>query len=48
MFANFAMYPPEITSGLIYTGPGSASLWAAAQIWEQLATDLQRTAPTDH
>lgn len=44
MFGDFAMYPPEINSGLIYTGPGSGSLWAAAQIWEQLAADLQRTA----
>lgn len=36
--------PPEITSGLIYAGPGSGSLLSAASAWRGLATELQQTA----
>lgn len=36
--------PPEITSGIIYAGPGPASLQQAAQAWRELAADLTTTA----
>ena len=36
--------PPEITSALIHSGPGSGSLLAAANVWRQLAIELQQTA----
>jgi len=39
--------PPEITSALIHSGPGPASLLAAADIWRQLASELGQTA-VDH
>ncbi len=38
------MLPPEINSGLLYTGPGSGPMLAAAEAWEGLATDLHSTA----
>jgi PPE-repeat protein len=36
--------PPEITSALIHSGPGPESLLGAANVWRQLAIDLQQTA----
>lgn len=36
--------PPEITSGVIYAGPGPGSLLDAAQAWQGLATELQQIA----
>ncbi len=36
--------PPEITSALIHSGPGAGSLLAAANVWRQLAIELQQTA----
>jgi PPE-repeat protein len=36
--------PPEITSGLIHSGPGPGSLLTAANAWRQLAIELGQTA----
>ncbi len=36
--------PPEITSALIHSGPGSGSLLAAADSWRRLAIELGQTA----
>src|ERR1700734_774645 len=44
MVFDFAMLPPEINSGQIYAGPGSAPLIAAATAWDALASELQTTA----
>jgi PPE-repeat protein len=41
---SFAIFPPEINSGLIYTGPGSGSLLSAASAWNSLASDLTSAA----
>lgn len=38
---DFATIPPEVTSGLMYTGPGAESLLAAATAWDGLAAELQ-------
>lgn len=43
MVAYDAM-PPEVSSGLVYTGPQSGPLAAAAAAWQALAADLQATA----
>jgi len=41
---SFMMFPPEINSGLMYVGAGSAPLTAAASAWDELAADLETTA----
>ena len=41
---DFGALPPEINSGRIYSGPGSAPLLAAASAWDALAIELQTTA----
>ncbi len=41
---GFAAYPPEINSALMYSGPGSGPLMAAAAAWDGLAAELQSTA----
>lgn len=41
---DFAARPPEVNSGLMYTGPGSGSLRAAAAVWKNLAAELHATA----
>lgn len=41
---DFAVLPPEINSGRMYTGPGSGPLVAAATAWEALAAELTSTA----
>lgn len=40
----FAFFPPEVNSALMYTGPGSGPLVAAAAAWDGLAADLYSTA----
>lgn len=44
VFQSFAAQPPEIISGLIYSGPGAAPLLSAASAWSGLAADLHATA----
>ena len=44
MSIGFAGMPPEVISGLIYSGPGSSSMVAAASAWNGLAAELANTA----
>ncbi len=44
MVFDFGALPPEVNSGKIYAGPGSAPLLAAATAWDALASELQTTA----
>ncbi|MGO9034213.1 PPE family protein [Mycobacterium sp.] len=37
---DFATLPPEVNSGLMYAGPGSGPMIAAAASWDNLATEL--------
>ncbi|OBA83148.1 hypothetical protein A9W99_08920 [Mycobacterium sp. 1164966.3] len=37
---DFGIYPPEINSGRMYTGPGQGPMLAAAQAWESVADEL--------
>jgi PPE-repeat protein len=41
---DFGALPPEINSGRMYTGPGSAPMMAAASAWDGLAAELRATA----
>jgi PPE-repeat protein len=41
---DFGIYPPEINSGRMYTGPGSGPMLAAAQTWGSLADELYTAA----
>src|ERR1700730_13849778 len=41
---DFGALPPEINSGRMYSGPGSAPLLAAATAWDGLAAELQFAA----
>ena len=41
---DFGIYPPEINSGRMYTGPGSGPMMAAAQAWGDLADELYTAA----
>jgi PPE-repeat protein len=41
---DFGIYPPEINSGRMYTGPGSGPMLAAAQAWAGLADELYTAA----
>lgn len=45
---SFSVFPPEINSGLIYTGPGSAPLLEAAAAWTNLAAELSTSATATH
>ena len=44
MTFDFGALPPEITSAKIYSGPGSASMTAAASAWSGLAAELNSAA----
>jgi PPE-repeat protein len=41
---DFGALPPEINSGRMYAGPGSAPMLAAASSWDALAAELQSAA----
>ncbi len=41
---DFGLLPPEINSGRMYTGAGSASMLAAAATWDRLAAQLRSAA----
>jgi PPE-repeat protein len=41
---GFEVYPPEINSGLMYSGPGASPMTAAAAAWSALADDLYFSA----
>lgn len=41
---DFALMPPEINSGLMYSGPGSGPMLAAAAGWDAVAVELESTA----
>jgi PPE-repeat protein len=41
---DFAAFPPEINSGLMYAGPGSSSMLAASAAWDGLAAELRSAA----
>lgn len=41
---DFAQLPPEVNSALMYAGPGSGPMLAAAAAWESLAGELQTVA----
>src|ERR1700739_1505602 len=41
---DFASLPPEVNSGLMYTGPGPGPMLAAAAAWDVLATEMSAAA----
>jgi PPE-repeat protein len=41
---DFATLPPEINSGLMYAGPGSGPIIAAAATWDSLAAEVSSAA----
>jgi PPE-repeat protein len=41
---DFATLPPEVNSGLMYAGPGSGPIIAAATSWDSLATEVYSAA----
>ena len=43
---DYGALPPEVNSGRMYLGPGSAPMLAAAAAWDGLAAELHSTAAT--
>ncbi|MEE6135398.1 PPE family protein [Mycobacterium sp. 050128] len=41
---DFALQPPEVNSGLMYTGPGAGPMLAAAAGWDAVAAQLELAA----
>jgi PPE-repeat protein len=41
---DFATLPPEVNSGLMYAGPGSGPIFAAAASWDSLAAEVSSAA----
>ena len=41
---DFGALPPEVNSGLMYTGPGSGPMLTASMAWDDLADNLYLTA----
>jgi PPE-repeat protein len=41
---DFAALPPEVNSGLMYAGPGSGPMIAAATSWDRLAAEVSSAA----
>jgi PPE-repeat protein len=41
---DFGLLPPEVNSGLMYSGPGSGPMLVAAAGWEEVAAELEATA----
>jgi PPE-repeat protein len=41
---DFGLLPPEVNSGLMYTGPGAGPLLAAAASWDAVAAELEAAA----
>ncbi|CDO85748.1 hypothetical protein AWC29_10940 [Mycobacterium triplex] len=41
---DFGLLPPEVNSGLMYTGPGSGPMLAAAASWDAVAAELEAAA----
>jgi PPE-repeat protein len=41
---DFGAFPPELNSGLMYSGPGSGPMMAAAAAWDELAGELGAAA----
>ncbi len=41
---DFALLPPEVNSGRMYSGPGSGPMLAAATAWDGLASELRAAA----
>ena len=41
---DFATLPPEVNSGLMYAGPGSGPIIAAAASWDNLASEVSSAA----
>ncbi|WP_373167593.1 PPE family protein [Mycobacterium marinum] len=41
---DFGRRPPEVTSALMYMGPGSTSMTAAASVWNRVAAELDSAA----